>query len=550
MNMKRSSLQHLISSSHPAWRLVSRATLTIPHCHPISLLRFYRRLVVATALALAGFAEPAAAHPMGNFSINHYARFTTDGARLILRYVLDMAEIPTVTEQRALDANHDGKIDQAESAVYARKMAGQLQSSLALQIDGVAAKSELTAPGVELRPGAGGLQTLRLAFTLTAALPSSSSGEWKIEYHDTNYAERAGWKEIVATDGSGMSIIDSSAASADSSHELTTYPTDPTLAPPQQIEASFTLRRTHAASPVSTVPTTTRQPNTGYPLGDATPGTLMVTNPAASSPISPLHPTPYTLHPTRSRTPQDGFTQSISHQKLTPGVVLISLALALLFGAFHALSPGHGKAMVAAYLVGARGTVRHAAFLGAVITLTHTISVYILGLLTLVAAQYVVPERLYPVLSIGSGIAIVAVGVTLLWKRIGAWLEERSEGGIEGWDEGTATPPLPENAAVSLKSLVVLGVTGGALPCPSALVVMLGAIALHRIAFGMALIAAFSLGLAAVLTGIGLLVVHLRHVLDRLPLHDRVTARLPILSAALVTLVGVALIVRALHGQF
>jgi nickel/cobalt exporter len=543
MNVQRLSPNYGIRSSQHR-RLNFRAALTrSPFCQGI---------LIATAIALAGFAKPAAAHPMGNFSINHYARFTTDGTRLFLHYVLDMAEIPTVAEQRTLDANHDGTIDRAETAAYAARMAGQLKSSLALQINGVAAKSELTDPGVELRPGAGGLQTLRLTFTLNAAFPASSSREWKIQYRDTNYTERAGWKEIVAASGNGMSIVDSSAAAADSSHELSVYPNDPTAAPPQQTEASFTLRREQGAGPGPTVPETSTQPNTVYAPG----GPSLNTVRPASPPISPQQPTPDTYRVTKHsttdtpRTPQDGFTQSISRQTLTPSVVLISLALAFLFGAFHALSPGHGKAMVAAYLVGVRGTLRHAAFLGAVITLTHTVSVYFLGLLTLVAAQYVVPERLYPVLSIGSGIAIVVVGVSLLWKRIGAWLEERREGGSERWDEEAGMPPLPDNTAVSLKSLIVLGITGGALPCPSALVVMLGAIALHRIAFGLALIGAFSLGLAAVLTGIGVLVVRMRGVLDRLPLHERVTARLPLLSAALVTLVGVVLIVRAVRGQF
>ena len=508
-----------MTNQQPATSCQSQAA---SHKHPAAATLW---LLTALAWLLAGSCTTARAHPMGNFSINHYARFTCEGRRLNLRYVLDMAEIPTVAEAAVIDANRDGIISRAERANYADSMARRLNSGLTISIDGRPAAMTLSGAAADLRPGAGGLHTLRVTFGLETPLPASPDAEWKIIYRDGNYPERTGWKEIVGTAGSGLTLRDSTAASIDSSNELSAYPSDPTIAPPQQTEARFTLRA--ARGPV-------RAPGTA-----ALPSAR---GPDASSAARPLLPT-------GSRTPQDAFTQAISRPNLTAGVILLSLSLAFLFGALHALSPGHGKAMVAAYLVGSRGTIRHAAFLGAVITLAHTVSVYVLGLVTLVAAQYVVPERLYPVLSILSGCAIVAVGIAMLWMRIRDYLETRREAGAELWDD-EAPPPLPTGAVVSWKSLIVLGITGGALPCPSALVVMLGAIALHRIAFGLALIGAFSLGLAAVLTGIGLLVVRLRHVLDRLPLHSRATASLPILSAALVTVVGIALIVRALNGQF
>src|SRR5581483_9318026 len=107
---------------------------------------------------------------------------------------------------------------------------------------------------------------------------------------------------------------------------------------------------------------------------------------------------------------------------------------------------------------------------------------------------------------------------------------------------------VPDDMPLSFKTLLVLGITGGALPCPSALVVMLSAIALHRVAFGLALITSFSLGLATVLTGIGLLVVYARGFLERLPMSGRVMTRLPILSAAVVTVIGLVLVVRAVSG--
>ncbi len=465
----------------------------------------------------------AIAHPMGNFSINHYARFDFGAKQISLRYVLDMAEIPTITEIRAIDVDHNGAVSNGELAAYATPASRRLWSNIALQVNGRETTGRMTAAAAQLLPGASGLRTLRVTFIVSTPLSTFADKSVTVTYHDSNYAERTGWKEIVADAFGGLALQSSTAATTDRSHELTVYPTDPTLAPPQQTDAQMSLRLERGS-------------NGSRAAADLDAAKRQVSSKA--------------LRPTGTRTPQDAFTQAISQRKLTMGVVLIALGLAFLFGALHALSPGHGKAMVAAYLVGSRGTVRHAVFLGAVITLTHTISVYILGLVTLAAAQIIVPDRLYPVLSIASGFTIAGVGLGMLYARIRDWREDAREGADCAWGEEAATPVLPSDAEVSMKSLAILGVTGGALPCPSALVVMLGAIALHRIAFGIALIGAFSLGLAAVLTGIGILVVRLRHVVDRLPLHERFTSRLPIVSAGLVTLVGSLIIVRALHGQF
>ena len=248
---------------------------------------------------------------------------------------------------------------------------------------------------------------------------------------------------------------------------------------------------------------------------------------------------------------QAAFTASVASRRPTPALVLVGLGMAFLFGAIHALSPGHGKAMAAAALVGTRGTMGHAILLGLVVTLTHTAGVFALGLITLSAAQGIVPERLYPVLSLGSGGLIVCVGATLLAKSLRPYRRERDleQAWIEEENEDYATPAPTADAKVSLHSLLLLGVTGGAVPCPSALVVMLSAISLHRIAFGLGLILAFSLGLGCVLTGIGLLVVRLGAALERLPWNARLMARLPLVSAAAILLTGVVIVLRAFGGK-
>jgi nickel/cobalt exporter len=250
---------------------------------------------------------------------------------------------------------------------------------------------------------------------------------------------------------------------------------------------------------------------------------------------------------------KEAFTRSIATRRLTPSLVLIALGLAFLFGAMHALSPGHGKTMVAAALVGTRGTAWHAILLGTVVTLTHTVGVFALGLITLSAAQQAVPERSYPILTAISGGMIVCVGASLLAQQFRKRRNER-----DLWDryeaeedeESYAARPAPTDAKLSLRSLLMLGITGGAVPCPSALVVMLSAMALHRIAFGLVLILSFSLGLAVVLTGIGLMVVRLGGAIERLPWNSKLITRLPTLSAATILLTGILVMARAIRGGF
>jgi ABC-type nickel/cobalt efflux system permease component RcnA len=236
---------------------------------------------------------------------------------------------------------------------------------------------------------------------------------------------------------------------------------------------------------------------------------------------------------------------------LSAGVILSALLAAAVLGAFHALTPGHGKTIVGAYLVGTRGTWKHAVFLGLVVTATHTAGVYLLGAATLVASAWILPERLLPWLSVVSGVLVLAVGASLVRQRLEAALHGHDHHHDHDHDHDhehgphTHTHLPPADMTPSLGNLVALGVSGGLLPCPSALVVMLGAIALGRTAFGLALILAFSVGLAAVLTAIGLALVYASRMFDRLPIDGRFARFAPVVSAAIVSLAGIALVVEA-----
>jgi ABC-type nickel/cobalt efflux system permease component RcnA len=251
----------------------------------------------------------------------------------------------------------------------------------------------------------------------------------------------------------------------------------------------------------------------------------------------------------------------------------------------HALSPGHGKTVVGAYLVGARGTPRHALFLGLTVTIVHTAGVFALGLATLTASRSVVPERIFPWLSLISGLLVLAMGLGLVRARLSAlrWRapagqvsgaaahgtaaldHEHDHDGAEhshGFGAHTHAVPGVDGAPVTWRGLLALGISGGLLPCPSALVLMLGAIALQQIALGLVLIVAFSAGLAATLTAIGLAMVYsgrlAGHFAGRLHLTGRagravgpvgrLVRAVPVLSAGVVALAGLALAVEAV-GQ-
>jgi ABC-type nickel/cobalt efflux system permease component RcnA len=293
---------------------------------------------------------------------------------------------------------------------------------------------------------------------------------------------------------------------------------------------------------------------------------------------------------TSSTSRDDAFTRLILIEEITLPTFLLALAVSFVWGAMHAMTPGHGKTIVGAYLVGSRGTMRHALYLGLTTTITHTLGVFALGLITLFAAQYIVPETLYPWMSLLSGLFVAGIGVNLFVSRfkssaiklptVKANLVEREFSPVlQHSHTGTAThahkyvlTKSPANAHVhphtsdhhhdhdhahgdhshlppeqiTWRSLLALGVSGGLIPCPSALVVMLGAIALNKIGFGLVLVLAFSLGLAAALTAIGMLFIYAGRFFERFPSQGRLIRMLPVLSALFVSIIGVAIVWRAL----
>lgn len=550
-------------------------------------MRTIPRLVVASLLLglLATVAAPpkkASAHPMGNFTINHYSALTLGPERLDVLYIVDMAEIPAYQELGTIRADKSTNLTPAEREAYTTRKAAELAPGLVLAVNGRVEKLTLEgSPQLSFPPGVGGLPTLRIELKLWAPLDAVQSGT--LEYRDDNYKERIGWKEIVAVPGEGVSLEGSSVPAADLSDQLRSYPPDRINDPPRDSYATLSYSVTGAAA-------ATRDDATGQPQ----------------------------LAPTSSETwgsldwvkqQTDALSAVMTQRDLPLGALFTALIIAFSIGAAHALSPGHGKTVVAAYLVGSRGTALHALLLGVTVTVSHTLGVFLLGFVVLYLANFILPEALYPWLSFISGMMLAAMGITLFVQRMRAWragrsrtsapaaLQAHSHGDGHNHDHdhnhshgdaahshephthdghthahdhdhnhnhnhddasvphkhgpfGTAHTHVPaDGQRVTLGSLLVLGISGGIIPCPSALVVLLVAVASGQVALGLTLILAFSLGLAAVLVAIGLLMVYSRQLLNRFRFGSSrfggVMAGLPVLSALAVSILGLLISLRA-----
>ena len=448
-------------------------------------------------------------------------------------------------------------------AGYLSEQADAMKAGLRVELDGRRVTLETISSDVIFPAGAGGLPTMKLGFGYRASLLNfqglQASERHELRYRDDNFRDRSGWKEIVVTAAPNVGVVNASVPSTDQSQQLTNYPTDLLNSPPQELEAVVVFSDKASASTERTLrptPSTTRtRESTNGP-------TVSSTSPARASQPAPA--TRLELKANQQATPRNAFTELMNMRELSLTVVLLAAVVALGLGGLHALEPGHGKTLVAAYLVGTQGTAVHAFILGVIVTVSHTAGVFLLGAITLYAQKHIVPEQLYPWLGVISGLTISLLGIYLLLQRYlgveAGQIFTHSHGayrhggfGEPGGDlaiasESASVANTLAGQAISYRQLLALGITGGMVPCPAALVVLLSALALHRVGFGLFLIVAFSVGLAGVLIGTGLVVVYTgRFVSSRMQADGPLLRRwLPMASAAAVTALGLAIALRAL----
>ncbi len=462
---------------------------------------------LAASIVAVALAAPALAHPLGNFTVNQLAQVRIDEGEARVHYVLDQAEIPTFQQLQRYDADGSGAIDTAaEEGEVRTTLVSEISSGLTLTADG---RARPLGPPRDVRlsfpPGQGGLSLTRIEVSFGARLPA---GARRVTLQNDAFAGRVGWDAVQILPGEGVDV-ESSVPATDPTDGLRAYPQSLLSSPPTDREARFQV----------------------------TPGSGEVTAPPGLS----------GGEPTTDRA-LDGFANALAGGNTHGLLIIFLLAAAFGWGALHALSPGHGKSMVAGYLVGARGTPRHAAILGLTVTATHTVSVFALGLVTLAASQYILPEQLYPWLGLLSGLMVVGVGLTVMRSRFRRWRVLRARDHAHTHEHSHHHHP---DGPITMRSLIGLGVSGGIVPCPSALVVLIAAISQHRIGLGMVLILAFSLGLAATLTAVGLTVVFGGRLIKRLRperriFGSRLAGALPAASASLIVLAGLLITSKAI----
>jgi ABC-type nickel/cobalt efflux system permease component RcnA len=461
-------------------------------------------LLAIVAVGVLLMPAAASAHPLGNFTVNTFAGIVLSPGAVRVDYVVDLAEIPTVQAMPELDADGDGSVTAVERAAWASGRARELLDGLTLEIDGEPIALQVSASHAELAPGQGGLAVVRLEASFAGPAPR----EGALTFVDGNFAGRVGWHEVVASTEDGVALDRSDVPGSSPSDRLRAYP-DGLLSSPLDVRAA----------------TVTFGPGAGPSTAPADAGPETSGGPRTS----------------------DGALAGLLER--TGPLMVLALGLAAVFGALHALGPGHGKTLMAAYLVGAGGRVRQAVAVGGAVAVMHTASVLGLGVVVLTATELFAPERVYPWLGLASGLIALGLGASLLVSRLGAWSgrgphdhDHAGHGHDAAHGAHEHAHRVPDAPPLSRRGLTALAVAGGILPSPTALVVLLGAIAVHRVAYGLALIGAFSLGLAGALVVVGILAIRARDLMSR-RMSGRVARVLPLASAAAIAVLGLVLTV-------
>ena len=542
-------------------------------------------LMVGLGAAGVAAAPSAAAHPLGNFTVNSSSTLVVEPTAVRIDHVVDRAEIPTL--QAFADAR-PGQ-DPVGAAEFRTAECAAVAAGSRLVIAGQPVALKVTATRLTLLPGAAGLATSRLECTLRTTDSVRTVGR-TLTFAAPSTQGRVGWHEVIAR-GDGVTLAASDVPATSPSGQLRRYPADLLASPLDQRSARLDV--TAGTGVVS-----------GEQVGGSTGAGVL-----------------YGLD--RLTT---AYTALVSRATLTPAFALLAVVLSMLLGALHAFAPGHGKTLMAAYLVGREGTWRQAAVIGMSVTLTHTVGVLLLGA-ALTAALLAAPESVYPWLGLISGLLLAAIGVTLL-RSPGRLLAGHTHGPDDGTGHGHGhghghgdevpdrVEPVVKPALVhagsdlSLRSedvpptgglssdvtqhghghghgqhqtehlsaratggrwsslggaggtarLAAVGLVGGMVPSPSALLVLLGGIALGRTWFGALLVLAYGIGMAGALVGTGLLLVAARDRIEawsaRRAEVRTTTARwtnlaaqigrvLPRLTALVVIVVGLSLAARS-----
>jgi ABC-type nickel/cobalt efflux system permease component RcnA len=497
-----------------------------------------------------------AAHPLGNFTINHYAGIRIEPDRVVVDVVIDEAEIPAFQERQRIDTDGDGVVTREETEAERLRACPVLGGSLQLSVAGRAVPLEAVAAGLSFPAGAGGLPTMRLVCTFVAAQAAPMSAATPVAFADTSHPERIGWREITVQ-ASGASLAAGAPPSDSVSKRLTVYPTGMLAQPLDVRSASFAVSPGGPVLAPFSVPDATPLPGAAglYPASDPGGTALAPAGTAASVPGGV----------------GGDIAGLLETRDLSPLVLLTSILVAVALGAGHALTPGHGKTLMGAYLVGTRGRPIHAITLGLSVTVAHTLGIVALAGIVIAFRATLPPEAFNRIAPVASGLIVLAIGGWLVMgqlrlRRTHAHDHDHSHrhghgehdghnhddghdhdhGNDHGHDHGHEHGEGPR---LTWRSLFVLGLAGGIIPSTNALLILLATIATGRAAYGLVLVVAFGLGMALVLSGVGLALVYARARIERLPGRSaigRLSPFAPAVASVIVLVLGVVLTTQAL----
>jgi ABC-type nickel/cobalt efflux system permease component RcnA len=525
----------------------------------------------------------ATAHPLGNFTINHYTGIRVEPMGILLDVVIDQAEIPTFQARLDFDTDGDGEVSDEETDAGRVTACDDLEPSLVLTVDGTPLSLTLTEAGLTFPPGVGGLSTMRIVCGFSAATGPLAAGS-RIDYADTSSTDRLGWREIVV-EGSAMTLqgADGPLRSEGSSARLTAYPTNLLTQALADTQVAIVATPGGQALPPFDIPDASPLPGAGKVATSSTPPSADGGGGGGAAPVVAPTAVPATAAGVPGGVTSGDLPSIFRSTDLSPLVLLVSILTAAALGAGHALTPGHGKTLMAAYLVGTRGTPLHAAGLGLSVTFSHTLGILVLAALVVGAEGILPPDLIVKSAPAVAAISIVAIGGWMLvsegrrrWRvraTEGAHAQAHAHAETHQHDQDHHLDTAPDHddqgahdhshggirhshlppagTTISWRSLFVLGLAGGLIPSTSALLILLGSIAAGRPAFGFLLVVAFGLGMALVLGGIGLALVLARGRLDRVDTTStlgRVTGYVPLVASFLVFGLGIYLTIQAVVG--
>ncbi len=524
------------------------------------------------------------AHPMGNFSVNQYFILDLRAETPVIFYLADIAEIPSFTELDLLDTDFDSQVTKEEEEAYLNLRVPDLVKNLSMQVDGAPAPLTLLDRKLALLEGMGGMVVFNILLKLEPDVPDGAAMA-DLELTSDNFDDQSGTRECKVYLGGRFNDVTSELDRQTLEYQTLVLKDDDDNPVYQDFDARFLLRLTPVdgampledAAPVAFEWTATARGardtgEQGIVDGLAKAVTSIVeeqrpdvvaenvdvprTSPAATPVERALDDI---ITTSRRNVVADSETagnllarvsELIRSKELSPPLFLLGLAIAAAMGMGHAFSPGHGKTVMAAYLIGERGTSWHALILGIIVTITHTWSILLLGVVVLYAGEAISEEQLQFWTGIASGLIILVLGVVLFQRRYRAYVLAKYGGVAHGHDHHhhhhddeehghSHVVETVDGAPPSYGSILWLGISGGIVPCPAALIVLLLALKFGRLFYGLWLIVAFSIGLAAVLVAIGIVVVRTAGaVRERTKSRPGILLALPVFSSALITVLG------------